>query len=123
MNMKNRAHMKSHMHGRQFPTPTFRQSSESLRSDYLTQGPSVVGFEEAICSFCDAKYGVATNSATSALHIACKALDLGPKDLFWTSPISFVASANCALYCGAEVDFVDIDPIHIICVLMLWKKS
>ena len=81
-----------------------------MRSDYLTQGPSVVGFEEAICSYCDAKYGVATNSATSALHIACKALNLGPKDLFWTSPISFVASANCALYCGAEVDFVDIDP-------------
>ena len=81
-----------------------------MRSDYLTQGPSIPGFEEAMCSYCDAKYGVATNSATSALHIACKALGLGPGDLFWTSPISFVASANCALYCGAQVDFVDIDP-------------
>lgn len=81
-----------------------------LRSEFLTQGSIVPQFEQAICTQVSAQYGVAVNSATSALHIACLALDLGPGDIFWTSAISFVASANCGLYCGAEVDFVDIDP-------------
>ncbi|MEH6518703.1 MAG: UDP-4-amino-4,6-dideoxy-N-acetyl-beta-L-altrosamine transaminase [Halioglobus sp.] len=81
-----------------------------LRSDYLTQGPVVPKFESAISSYCGAQHAVAVNSATSALHIACLALGLGPGDVLWTSPITFVASANCALYCGATVDFVDIDP-------------
>jgi UDP-4-amino-4,6-dideoxy-N-acetyl-beta-L-altrosamine transaminase len=81
-----------------------------LRSDFLTQGPGVPAFEHAIKTYCNAAYGVAMNSATSALHVACLALGVGPGDIVWTSPISFVASANCALYCGARVDFVDIDP-------------
>jgi UDP-4-amino-4,6-dideoxy-N-acetyl-beta-L-altrosamine transaminase len=81
-----------------------------LRSDFLTQGPAVPAFEHAIKTYCNAAYGVAMNSATSALHVACLALGVGPGDIVWTSPISFVASANCALYCGARVDFVDIDP-------------
>lgn len=81
-----------------------------LRSDYLTQGPVVGRFEEALARQCQAGYAVAVNSATSALHIACLALGLGPGDWLWTSPITFVASANCGLYCGAQVDFVDIDP-------------
>ena len=81
-----------------------------LRSDFLTQGPKVPLFEEAVSEYCDVKSSVATNSATSALHIACLALDLGEGDWLWTSPNSFVASANCGLYCGAAVDFVDIDP-------------
>ena len=83
---------------------------EVLRSDYLTQGPTVGRFEEAVATYCGAKYAVAVNSATSALHIACRALGLGPGDYLWTSPNTFVATANCALYCGANVDFVDIDP-------------
>lgn len=81
-----------------------------LRSDYLTQGVVVPAFEEAVASYCAAQYAVAVNSATSALHIACLALDVGKGDVVWTTPITFVASANCALYCGATVDFVDIDP-------------
>lgn len=81
-----------------------------LRSDYLTQGPAVPAFEKAITDYCGAKYAVALNSATSALHLACLALDVGQGDVVWTSPITFVATANCALYCGAKVDFVDIDP-------------
>lgn len=80
-----------------------------LRSDFLTQGPTVPAFEQAIRTYCGAKYAVAANSATSALHISCLALDVGPGDIVWTTPITFVASANCALYCGAAVDFVDID--------------
>lgn len=83
---------------------------EVLRSDFLTQGPVVPGFEIAIANYCGAKRAVASNSATSALHLACLALQLGPGDILWTSPITFIASANCAFYCGAEVDFVDIDP-------------
>jgi len=82
-----------------------------LRSDYLTQGPVVDAFERALGETVGARHCVAVNSATAALHIACLALGVGPGDLVWTSPISFVASANCALYCGAEVDFVDIDPV------------
>ena len=81
-----------------------------LQSDFLTQGPQVPAFEQALAQKVGAKHAVAVNSATSALHIACLALDLGPGDWLWTSPITFVASANCALYCGAQVDFVDIDP-------------
>lgn len=80
-----------------------------LKSDFLTQGPAVERFEKAVADHCGAPYAVAVNSATSALHIACLALGVGPGDRVWTSPITFVASANCALYCGAEVDFVDID--------------
>jgi len=81
-----------------------------LRSDFLTQGPAVPVFEQTVATYCGAQHAVAVNSATSALHIACLALDLGPGDWLWTSPITFVASANCGLYCGAQVDFVDIDP-------------
>ncbi|WP_413736072.1 UDP-4-amino-4,6-dideoxy-N-acetyl-beta-L-altrosamine transaminase [Shewanella sp. BJSY2023SW005] len=83
---------------------------EVLQSDWLTQGPKVPAFEQAICGYTGAQFAVAVNSATSALHIACLALDVGPGDRVWTSPITFVASANCALYCGARVDFVDVNP-------------
>ena len=82
-----------------------------LRSDYLTQGPKVPQFEEVVACYCGSRHAIAVNSATSALHVACMALGLGPGDYLWTSPITFVASANCALYCGARVDFVDIDPL------------
>ena len=82
---------------------------EVLRSDWLTQGPKVPEFEQQVADYCGASHAVAVNSATSALHIACMALDVGPDDIVWTSPNTFVASANCARYCGAEVDFVDID--------------
>lgn len=80
-----------------------------LESDYLTQGPNVPKFEQAVAESVQADFAVAANSATSALHIACMALGVGKGDIVWTSPITFVASANCALYCGADVDFVDID--------------
>ena len=80
-----------------------------LKSDWLTQGPKVPEFEQAIAHYCGVLYACTTNSATSALHIACLALDVSQNDIVWTSPISFVASANCALYCGATIDFVDID--------------
>lgn len=80
-----------------------------LRSDFLTQGPVVPRFEKSVAEYCGTSHAVAVNSATSALHIACLALDLGPGDWLWTSPNTFVASANCGLYCGASVDFVDID--------------
>lgn len=83
---------------------------EVLQSDYLTQGPKVPAFENAVANYCGVKHALAVNSATSALHIACLALGLGRGDWLWTSPITFVASANCGLYCGAQVDFVDIDP-------------
>jgi UDP-4-amino-4,6-dideoxy-N-acetyl-beta-L-altrosamine transaminase len=82
-----------------------------LHSDFLTQGPQVPLFEKTVSCYCDVEYGVAVNSATSALHIACMALNLGEGDYLWTSPNSFVASANCGLYCGAKVDFVDINPL------------
>ena len=81
-----------------------------LRSDYLTQGPAVPAFEQAVARYCGVAHAVAMNSATSALHVACIALGVGPGDRVWTSPITFVASANCVLYCGAKVDFVDVDP-------------
>jgi UDP-4-amino-4,6-dideoxy-N-acetyl-beta-L-altrosamine transaminase len=83
-----------------------------LRSDFLTQGPLVPRFEAAVAAHVGAAHAVAVNSATSALHIACMALGLGPGDVLWTVPTTFVASANCALYCGAAVDFVDIDPVR-----------
>ena len=81
-----------------------------LESDFLTQGPKVPEFENTVANHVGARFGVAVNSATSALHIACAALGLGDGDWLWTSPVTFVASANCGLYCGAKVDFVDIDP-------------
>lgn len=83
---------------------------EVLQSDFLTQGPKVPLFEQTVASKVGAKHALAVNSATSALHIACLALGLGTGDWLWTTPITFVASANCGLYCGAQVDFVDIDP-------------
>lgn len=82
-----------------------------LKSDFLTQGPTVSEFEGAVSRYSKAKFGVCTNSATSALHIACLALGVGPGDVVWTTPTTFAASANCALYCGASIDFVDIDPV------------
>jgi UDP-4-amino-4,6-dideoxy-N-acetyl-beta-L-altrosamine transaminase len=81
-----------------------------LESDFLTQGPQVPRFEHTVAREVGAKHALAVNSATSALHLACLALGLGEGDWLWTSPITFVASANCGLYCGAQVDFVDIDP-------------
>lgn len=96
---------------------------EVLQSDFLTQGPQVPAFEAAVASHCQVPYAVAVNSATSALHLACLALELQPGDWLWTSPITFVASANCGLYCGAKVDFVDIDPISWnLCPLKLEAK-
>ena len=80
-----------------------------LRSDFLTQGPMVPRFEQAVVEFCGVRHAIAVNSATSALHIACLALGVGKGDVVWTSPVTFVASANCARYCGADIDFVDID--------------
>lgn len=97
-------------YGRQSISPQdVRAVVEVLRSDFLTQGPVVPAFEAEVARYCHASHAVAVNSATSALHLACMALDLGPGDWLWTSPNTFVASANCALYCGASVDFVDID--------------
>lgn len=94
-----------------------------LKSDYLTQGPAVPRFEQAAAAYCGTAHAVAVNSATSALHIACLALGLGPGDWLWTSPVSFVASSNCALYCGAQVDFVDIDPqTYNLCPVALEQK-
>ncbi|WP_028578214.1 UDP-4-amino-4,6-dideoxy-N-acetyl-beta-L-altrosamine transaminase [Desulfomicrobium escambiense] len=94
-----------------------------LRSDFLTQGPKVPRFEQAVANHVRAEHAIAVNSATSALHIACLALGLGPGDWLWTSPITFVASANCGLYCGAKVDFVDIDPrTYNLCPNALVKK-
>ena len=81
-----------------------------LKSPFITQGPKVSEFEEKIAKYVYAKYAVSTNSATSALHIACLSLGLKKGDFLWTSPISFVASSNCGIYCGAKIDFIDIDP-------------
>lgn len=94
-----------------------------LKSMHLTQGPAVPEFEQAVIRHCNAKYAVGVNSATSALHIACLALGLGQGDWLWTSPNTFVASANCGLYCGARVDFVDIDPrTYNMCPIALEEK-
>lgn len=94
-----------------------------LQSDFLTQGPQVPAFEKALTDYTGANYALAVNSATSALHIACLALGLGKGDTLWTSPITFVASSNCALYCGASVDFVDIDAnTYNLCPVKLAEK-
>lgn len=82
-----------------------------LQSDFLTQGPQTPLFEKTVSEYCGSNYAVAVNSATSALHIACLALGLGEGDYLWTTPNTFVASANCGLYCGSKIDFVDIDPL------------
>lgn len=82
-----------------------------LLSDFITQGPAIPEFEAGMANYCGAAHAVAVNSATAALHLACMALDLGPGDILWTSPNTFVASSNVGLYCGAEVDFIDIDPV------------
>ncbi len=101
------------------PIPYSRQSIsaldiqavvEVLQSEWLTQGPAIERFEQSVARYCGAQYAVAVNSATSALHIACLSVGLGNNDILWTSPNTFVASANCGLYCGARIDFVDIDP-------------
>ena len=84
--------------------------SEVLRSDLITQGPVTEAFEETVAQYCSARYAIAVSHGTAALHLACLALDVGAGDIVWTSPNTFVASANCALYCGAAIDFVDIDP-------------
>ncbi len=94
-----------------------------LKSNFLTQGPVVPKFEKCVASHVGSKHAIAVNSATSALHIACLALGLGSDDWLWTSPITFVASANCGLYCGARVDFVDIDPHTNNCALKSLKKN
>ena len=86
-----------------------KKVNEVLKSDYLTQGPKTHLFEKEIEKNIGVKHAITFNSATSALHIACLALNVGEGDIVWTSPISFVASSNCALFCGASVDFVDID--------------
>jgi UDP-4-amino-4,6-dideoxy-N-acetyl-beta-L-altrosamine transaminase len=94
-----------------------------LQSDFLTQGPKVPEFEACVANYCGARHALAVNSATSALHVACLALGLGPGDWLWTSPNTFVASANCGLYCGAQVDFVDIDPLtYNMCPVALEQK-
>lgn len=94
-----------------------------LKSDFLTQGPVVPKFEQTVADHCGVNHALAVNSATSALHIACMALELGPGDWLWTSPITFVASANCGLYCGAQIDFVDIDAqTYNMCPLALARK-
>ncbi len=94
-----------------------------LKSDFLTQGPQVPAFEQSVMNACNVDYAVAVNSATSALHIACLALGLGQGDWLWTTPNTFVASANCGLYCDAKVDFVDIDPrTYNLCAVELENK-
>ncbi len=94
-----------------------------LKSEYLTSGPTVIKFEEKVADYCAAKFAVATNSATSALHIACLSLDLKKGDYVWTTPVSFVASSNCVLYCGAKIDFIDINPLTFnICIQALIRK-
>lgn len=94
-----------------------------LRSDYLTQGPVVPQFEQTVADHVGAKHALAVNSATSALHLACLALGVCPGDWLWTTPVTFVASANCGLYCGAQIDFVDIDPrTYNICPQALERK-
>jgi UDP-4-amino-4,6-dideoxy-N-acetyl-beta-L-altrosamine transaminase len=94
-----------------------------LNSDWLTQGPAIEVFEKSTAQYCGAQYAIAISNATSALHLACLALGLGPGDTLWTSPNTFVASANCAIYCGANVDFVDIDPqTYNLCPIALAKK-
>jgi len=98
-------------YGRQEITESdIKEVKKVLRSNFITQGPIVPLFEQSVANYCNVSHAIAVNSATSALHVACLALDLGPDDWLWTSPNTFVASANCGLYCGANIDFVDIDP-------------
>ena len=97
--------------------------SDVLKSDFLTQGNAVPEFENKVSQYCNVDFAYAVNSATSALHISCLALDVGPNDIVWTSAVSFVASANCALYCGASIDFIDIDAnTYNMCVKSLTAK-
>lgn len=106
-----RKRLKNLPYGRQEITESDIESVlRVLQSDFITQGPVVERFESGIAEYCEAEHALAVNSATSALHLACLALDVGPGDLVWTSPNTFVASANCARLCGADVDFVDVDP-------------
>ena len=120
--------MNSHKHFIPYGKQTISEDDikaviEILRSPYLTQGPAVPTFEQAIANKVGACYGVAVNSATSALHLACMALEVGPGDIIWTSAITFVASANCGRYCGADVDFVDIAPeTGLMCIEALATK-
>jgi len=94
-----------------------------LKSDFLTQGPTIVQFEHGIANYCQADYAIATSNATASLHLSCLALDVGVGDTVWTSPISFVASSNCALYCGAKIDFVDVESdTGLMCVIALKQK-
>ena len=96
---------------------------ETLKSDFLTQGPKVEEFEDKLCEYVNAEYSCVTNSATSALHIACLALNVSDKSLVWTTPNTFVATANCARYCNAAVDFVDIDKnTYNLCPVKLKQK-
>ncbi len=96
---------------------------EVLQSDFLTQGPKVPEFEQTLATYCGVQHAVAVNSATSALHIACLSLGLEKGDWLWTTPVTFVATSNCALYCGAKVDFVDIDPLtYNLCPTQLERK-
>jgi UDP-4-amino-4,6-dideoxy-N-acetyl-beta-L-altrosamine transaminase len=108
---KNRGHLKMIPYGRQDISQADIDAVVAvLQSDFLTQGPQAPLFEQTVAHHVGANHALAVNSATSALHIACLALGLGPGDWLWTTPVTFVASANCGLYCGAQVDFVDIDP-------------
>jgi dTDP-4-amino-4,6-dideoxygalactose transaminase len=111
-------------YGRQTITKDDIQSViDVLESDYITQGPKVPLFEKAVCDFVEVQHAVAVNSATSALHIACIALGLKAGDSLWTTPITFVASANCGRLCGADIDFVDIDPVtYTLCPQALKEK-
>lgn len=111
-------------YGRQQITDEDIQSVvEVLKSDFITQGPAVVQFEQSVVQWCGAEFACAVNSATSALHLACLALGVGEADWLWTTPNTFVASANCGLYCGARVDFVDIDPqTYNLCATQLEQK-
>jgi len=112
---------RQHSDGPLAPSPT--DANPSLSKTWPRSGPKVPEFEQAVAEYCNAGHAVAVNSGTSALHLACLALGLGPGDILWTSPITFVASANCALYCGASVDFVDIDPrTYNLCPQALEKK-
>jgi len=97
-------------YNRQYLFPKdIKNVNKVLRSDYLTQGKEAPKFEKKISNFCKSKYTLVVNSATSALHLTCLAFGLKKKDYLWTVPITFVASSNCALYCGAKIDLVDID--------------
>lgn len=96
---------------------------DALKADILTQGPLLSKFESIFAKTVSSKFCIATNSATSALHLSCKALGLKENDIVWTSPISFVASANCAIYCGAKIDFVDIDPSTALMSIDLLKEK